>query len=263
MKRSMFVRAAALAALLGTSLFAQAQSTSTLQTVKSRGTLIAGVRFDSPPYGFVDAAGKNIGFDVEFAEDIAKRLGVKLELVRVTGQSRIPTLTAGKVDMLIAAITKTAEREKVIDFTTTYVTDGSAVVVRKGSPIRTPSDLNGRAVSFVQGTTADAGLKEQAPQAVVTKFQEYPAAFLAFQQGVTEAFIGQALGLDQYIKTDPSKYEVLPKLVIVDPIAIGVRKGDDEWRTALDGQLKAMVADGTWDRIIKKYVSTPVEKPKF
>jgi len=171
-------------------------------------------------------------------------------------------LTAGKVDLLIAAITKTPEREKVIDFSTTYVTDGSAVVVRKGSPIRTPSDLNGRSVSFVQGTTADAGLKEQAPQAIITKFPEYPAAFLAFQQGVTEAFIGQALGLDQFLKTDPGKFEVLPKLVVVDPIAIGVRKGDEEWLKTLNGLIKDMVTDGTWERIIRKYVSIPLEKPK-
>lgn len=263
MRRINLTRCLTITLALALSLFANAsQAQSTLQTVKSRGSMIAGVRFDAPPYGFVDASGKNIGLDIEIAEEIAKRLGVKLELVRVTGQSRIPTLNSGKVDLLIAALTRTAEREKVVDFTMTYITDGAAVVVKKGSPIKTPADLNGRSVSFVQGTTVDAVLKEAAPQAQPLKFQEYPAAFLAFQQGVTDAFIGQALGLDQFLKADPGKYEVLPKYLGADPAGIGVRKNDTEWKNMLDTQLKAIVIDGTWAKIVKRYVSIPIETPK-
>lgn len=263
MQRHTFIRdliaACALAAALAPGL---SRAESTLQAVKARGTMIAGVRFDAPPYGFVDANGRNVGFDIEFAEEIARRLGVKLELVRVTGQSRIPTLNSGKVDLLVAGLTRTAEREKVVDFTLTYITDGAAVVVKKGSPIKSPADLNGRPVSFVQGTTVDAGLKEVAPSAQPIKFQEYPAAFLAFQQGVADAFIGQAFGLDQFLKSDPGKYEVLTKWLYADPIAIGVRKGDTEWKNVLDTQLRAIISDGTWNKVVKKYVSVPVETPQ-
>lgn len=252
-----------IAALTVASTFygSEALAESTSAAVKSRGIMIAGVRFDSPPYGTVDSNGQNVGIDIDMAREISKRLGVELELVRVTGQSRIPTLNSGKVDLLIAALTKTAEREKVVDFTMTYVTDGGAVLVKKGSTIRTPKDLNGRAVSYVQGTTVDAGLREAAPDAQITKFQDYPAAFLAFDQGITDAFICQLLGADEFIKGNPDKYEVLKDLVAVDPIAIGVRKGDAEWRSELDGILKSIIADGTWSSIMKKHVSIPVEPP--
>jgi ABC-type amino acid transport substrate-binding protein len=263
MRRITFIRTLAACCTIGlVAIPGVSHAQSTLQAVKSRGTMIAGVRFDSPPYGFVDASGKNVGFDIDFAEEIARRMGVKLELVRVTGQSRIPTLNSGKIDLLVAALTKTAEREKVVDFTMTYITDGAAVVVKKGSPIKTPADLNGRSVAFVQGTTVDAGLKEAAPNAQPIKYQEYPAAFLAFQQGLADAFIGQAFGLDQFLKAEPGKYEVLTKWLYADPIAIGVRKGDTEWKNALDTQLKAIVADGTWNKIVKKHVSIAVEAPK-
>jgi ABC-type amino acid transport substrate-binding protein len=262
MRRTVLSSLAIALAFILTFVASKAQAESTLQVVKARGAMIAGVRFDAPPYGYVDANGQNVGFDVEIGAEIAKRLGVRLELIRVTGQSRVPTLISGKVDLLVAALTRTAEREKVVDFTMTYITDGSAVVVKKGSPIKTPSDLNGRTVSYVQGTTADAGMKQLAPQAQVTKFQDYPAAFLAFQQGITEAFIGQALGLDQFLKSDAGKYEVLHDLVVVDPTAIGVRKDDTEWKDALNEILKAMITDGTWSKIITKYVSIPVETPK-
>ena len=240
-----------------------ARADSTLQTVKDRGTLLAGVRFDTPPYGFVDAAGKNVGVDVEIAAEIARRLGVKLELVRVTGQSRIPTLTSGKVDALIAALTVTPEREKVIDYTMIYVTDGSSVVVKAGSPIKTIADLNDRTVSFVQGTTADEGLRLKAPNAKVLKFQDYPSAFLAFRQGLADAFIGETLGIGQFLNTDPGKYDALPEVLHPDPIGIGLRKDDTEWKAYLNEQLKAIIRDGTWSAIMAKYVGTAVEIPKL
>jgi ABC-type amino acid transport substrate-binding protein len=241
----------------------EALAESTAEAIKSRGSMIEGVRFDSPPYGSVDANGQNVGIDIDIANEIAKRLGVKLELIRVTGQSRIPTLNSGKVDLLVAGLTRTAEREKVVDFTMTYITDGGAVVVKKGSTIRAPKDLNGRTVSYVQGTTVDAGLKASAPDAKVTKFQDYPAAFLAFDQGITEAFICQFLGVGDFIRANPEKYEVLTELVAVDPIAIGVRKGDTEWKTELDEILKSIITDGTWATIVKKHVAVNVEPPKL
>jgi polar amino acid transport system substrate-binding protein len=234
---------------------------STLQTVKSRGTLIAGVRFDSPPYGSVDANGKNVGIDIDIANEIARRLGVKLQLAQVTAQSRIPTLNSGKIDVLIADLTHTREREKAIDFTETYIQDGVSVMVRKNGAIRQPSDLNGKSVSFVQGSTADAALKKAAPQAKVTVYQEYPQAFLAFQQGLTDAFLSDALILGQYVKSDPANLEVLGTYMTPEPIAMGLRKNDSDWRDALNGVLQDMVADGTWSKIVTKYVAIPMPKP--
>jgi len=263
MRRFKFASVAAALSLIAMLVHAApSHAQSTLQTVKTRGSMIAGVRFDSPPYGSVDANGKNVGIDIDIAGEIAKRLGVKLELVRVTGQSRIPTLNSGKIDLLVADLTHTREREKAIDYSMTYVEDGVAVMVKKGSGIKTPSDLNGKAVSFVQGSTADAALKKVAPQAKITEYQEYPQAFLAFQQGLTDAFISDALILDKFVKTDPEHFEILSGYLVPEPIAIGLRKNDSEWRNTIDGILQDMVVDGTWQRIIKKFVSIPMQTPR-
>src|SRR5262245_16893593 len=97
---------------------------STLETVQKRGTLIAGVRFDMPPYGYIGDNGSNTGMDIVIVETIAKKLGVKLELKQVTAQTRIPMLQNGTVDVLAAGIAHTIEREKVIDFTVTYFESG-------------------------------------------------------------------------------------------------------------------------------------------
>ena len=233
---------------------------STLEAVKSRGAIVVGVRFDSPPYGYVDDNGKNVGIDVDLAGEIAKRLAVKLTLLQVTGQSRIPTLNSGKVDLLMADLTHTREREKAIDFSETYIEDGIAVMVRKDGTVQDPADLDGKSVSFVQGSTANAALRRVAPGARVTEYQEYPQAFLAFRQGVTDAFISDALTLDQFLKTDDG-LRILPKYLAPEPIAIGLRKNDSAWRDTLNGALQDMVADGTWDRVVKKYVTIPMQRP--
>lgn len=240
---------------------ATADAQSALETVKSRGTLIAGVRFDTPPYGTVDAAGKNVGIDIEIAQDMAKRLGVKLELVQVTAQSRIPLLTSGKVDLLLAALTHTREREKVVDFSITYILDGVRIMVKKGSSIRGPDDLSGKSVSTVQGSTNIPILKRVAPNARVIEYQEYPQAFLALKQGLADAFVTDLFILDKFAKSDPS-FEVVGPYLAPEPIAIGVRKNDSAWRNALNDLLQDMVLDGTWARIVKAHVNVSIPAPE-
>ena len=94
-------------------LFASAASAqSTLETVKKRGKLIAGVKTDFPPFGTVGAAGKNVGFDVDVAHRFAKALfddEQQVELVAVTSGNRIPFLQSGKIDIIIATVTITDE----------------------------------------------------------------------------------------------------------------------------------------------------------
>src|SRR4051812_47169366 len=153
-----------LVALCFLPLRAPAQAQSSGDAVRARGTLIAGVRFDTPPFGFIDASGKNVGIDIEIAQHIARRLGVKLELMQVTGQSRIPTLNSGKVDMLVAALTRTEERAKAIDFTVTYINDAIGILVKKGTQINNVGDLRGKTISTVQGNTVGPAVKRLAPE---------------------------------------------------------------------------------------------------
>src|SRR5208282_5770969 len=91
-----------------------AAAASTLDDVKARGKLIAGVRYDTAPYGYLDANGKVVGFDIDLISEVAKRLGVSVEFVQVTAKTRIPMLQSGKVDILAAALTHTREREQAV-----------------------------------------------------------------------------------------------------------------------------------------------------
>src|SRR5581483_637225 len=138
----------------------------------ARGKLIAGVRYDSAPFGYLDASGKVTGFDLDLINDIAKRMGVPIEYVQVTSQNRIPLLLSGKVDVLAATVTHTREREKVIDFSIDYAWDGTKLLVNKGSGIRSIADLNhsGKTITSNQGALDGPAAIKLAPQAKLVDF---------------------------------------------------------------------------------------------
>ena len=144
--------------LLCTGLFvasqhaATAQQESTLDVVKKRGTLVAGIKTDYPPFGYIDEKGNNAGFDIEIAKYIANELGVGLELRTVTSGNRIPMLQSNTVDLLLASITITRERWSAVDFSVPYIVIGTKFLVKKGSGIKGYPDLAGKTVAYTQGT---------------------------------------------------------------------------------------------------------------
>jgi len=232
----------------------------TLDDVKERGKIVAGVRFDVPLFGYVDENGKNIGFDIDLLNEIAARLGVGVELVSVTGKTRIPMLQSGKVDMLIAATTHTRKRDKVIDFSITYVTDGMRLLVKKGSSIRSHKDLAGKTVTTNQGSTNLDIIRKVAPEAKTLVYQEHPQCFLALRQGLADAYTSTEFILGKFAASDPdNEYEIVGPYLSREPIAMGVRQNDSEWRDTLNFTLMAMTEDGTFENIWNKWLGTDSE----
>jgi polar amino acid transport system substrate-binding protein len=235
-----------------------AASAGTLDDVKARGKLIAGVRFDSPPFGSLNESGKPVGFDIDLISEVGKRLGVEVELVQVTAKTRIPLLESSKVDVIAAALTHTRERDKQIDYSISYLLDGQKILVTKGSPIRSYQDLAGKTVAAVQGSYNEAQIRKLAPQARVLVFQEYPQAFLAMKQGLADAFTTIVTILQGVAKKDPN-FEVVGDFLTSEPIAFGLRENDSKWRDALNFALQDMDADGTYKRIFERHFSFPYQ----
>ncbi|MEQ1805626.1 MAG: transporter substrate-binding domain-containing protein, partial [Burkholderiaceae bacterium] len=104
----------------------------TLADIKQKGVLVVGSKADYRPFGFLDPAGKIVGFEPDLAADIARRLGVKLELVPVVASNRIQFLQQGKIDLMIATTSDTVERRKVVDFVDpNYYGSGTNVLAPK------------------------------------------------------------------------------------------------------------------------------------
>ena len=155
---------------------------STLEVVKKRGTLVAGVKADYPPFGYTDKDGQLVGFDIEIVNYMAKKLGVKVDLRPVTSANRIPMLANGTIDLLAASFTITTEREKVVDFTIPYFLSGGSFLVKRGSGIKGYASLAGKTVTFTQGTPWEKKTLQEQPKAKSLVFQDKPQAVLAVKR---------------------------------------------------------------------------------
>jgi ABC-type amino acid transport substrate-binding protein len=248
-----FALLVALVAGLGP-LAAEAQST--LGEIKKRDKLIVGVKTDFPPFGSIDAAGKNVGFDIEVAYEFAKAMlgdPNKIELVSVTSGNRIPYLQSGKIDIIIATVTVTDERRKVVEFSDPYFLSGELLLVPKASTINDVKDLNGKKVAIIQGSISDSDLAELAPQATRLKYGKVTEAVLAVKAGHADAFAQDDILILKLAKENPDM-RAAGKPFYPRPYGIAVRKGDVEFNNWVNTLLKKMRGDGSYDRIWKKHV---------
>ncbi len=236
--------------------FAWAQE-SRLDLIKKRGKLIAGVRFDYPPYGFVDKSGTPAGLGMEVAKYFAAKLGVGLEHVQLTSQARIPLIVNGTIDADIGVTTRSADREQVIDFSIVYVWEGMTLLVRKDSGIKTIQDASApKVVDAVQGgNNGDLFLKAN-PKGKVIYFQDYPQAALAVKNKRADAAsVSRAVGL-AFAKEMP-ELEVLKDDFFHDQWAIGIRHNDSKWRNWINHTLQEMWCRGEYQKAYEKFIGAP------
>ncbi|MBV8450454.1 MAG: transporter substrate-binding domain-containing protein [Hyphomicrobiales bacterium] len=261
MRHARRLLAALTASFLAWSGVAAAQAPqNTLATIKQRGKIIAGVKFDTPPFGFLDENNQPTGFDLDLVHKIADRLGVGVEFVKVTSPTRIPLLVSGNVDLVAASMTRTPEREKTIDFSITYYTGGQSLLVPADSKITGIKDLDGKEVAVQQGTTLEKNIAAVAPSAKVIAFKDYNSAWLALAQGRVDALTGSLNILQGFQKNNP-KFKIVGEMFSVEPFGIGFRKGDTELRDAVDAALKDLWTSGAYSSLYRKYFGTDPAVP--
>lgn len=238
-------------------------SADTLETVKKRGVLIAGVRDSTPGFGFVDEKTREIvGYDVDFVKAIARKLGVKLELRPVTSASRMSQLVEGNIDIIAATMTKTPERAKQIEFSCTYFFTGQKFIVRKGT-VRSLADLDGKKIGTAKGSTSEQNAKKALPKAAVISFDDYPQALLALQQGKVFAVTTDESILANLLGKAPNKaqYEIPDIQISDEPYGLGMRKGDRNFITFVDKMLVEMEKSGEAKQIFERWFGPASQTP--
>jgi ABC-type amino acid transport substrate-binding protein len=249
--RRLFVAALIVTAIVTTSAGAQAQENS-IAKIKARGKLLAGVKFDTPPFGFLDDKNKPIGFDIDLMSKIAEHIGVPLELVSVTSPTRVPMLVSGNVDLVAASMTHTRERDKTIDFSITYYTGGQSLLVPKTSTITGLKDLEGKQVSVQQGTTLEKNIAAAAPKAQIVAFKDYNSAWLALGQGRVDALTGSLNILQGFAKDNPN-VKIVGEMFSVEPFGIGIRQGDSALRDEVNFTLQDLWTSGVYSELYRKW----------
>jgi polar amino acid transport system substrate-binding protein len=226
----------------------------TLADVKAKGVLVAGVKDSLPPFGYVDQNTRTIvGYDIDFIHEIAKRLGVKVELKPVTSATRMPQLQEGNIDIIAATMTKNPERAKVIDFSYTYFLTGQKFLAKTGT-VKSLKDLEGKKIGTAKGSTSEQNVKKAVPSATILSFDDYPQAVLALQQGkVAAVTTDESILAGQLAKLPKGQYEIPDIRISDEPYGLGIRKGDANFLNFVNETLLDMEKSGEAKKIFEKW----------
>jgi polar amino acid transport system substrate-binding protein len=255
-RRPLLCSAAALAATLLMPLHASAQGA--LDAVMSKKLISIAVPTDFPPYGFVGIDLKPQGLDVEMANYIGAKLGVKVELVPVTSANRIPYLQTKKADLVISTLGKNPEREKVIDFTSAYSPFFQAVFAPKSLNVKSPADLAGKTVGVTRGAIEDMELSKIAPPtADIKRFEDNNVTVSAFVSGQVQTIATGASVAGNMMTRNPKLNAEYKFLLKDSPNFIGVAKGEDALRTKVNEIIAAAKTAGDLDKMAHKWLGRP------
>ncbi len=234
-----------------------AAAVSAIDKIKARDKLIVGVFTDKPPFGFVDEAGRYVGFDTDIGRQFAKDLlgdENKVEFVAVEPASRIPFLQSDKVDLILANMTVTPERKDAVDFTNPNLKVAVQALVPQGSSVKTLDDLASRTIIVTTGTTADIWLTKNHPDWKLLKFEKNSESLQALSAGRGDAYAQDNLVLFSWAKQNPG-YRVLDeKLGDEAPIAPAVKKGNIELRDWVNVELAKLGEEKFLLKLYDQYV---------
>ncbi len=233
--------------------------------IRSAGTIKVGSDVAYAPVEFFDTDGTTIiGIDPDLAKAMGDKLGVKFQFTNATFDGLIPAVRSKRFDLVMSAMSDTKKRQPQLDFVD-YFNAGTSILVKKGNPenINSLDDLCGKTVALQRGTTQEDVAKAQ--QAKCTSAGKAAIKLLTFDKD-TDALLqikgGRAVAdMNDFpvaaynAKTSGggSDFEVVGEQIEAGPYGIGVRKEDTQLRDALQAALKAIIADGTYDKVLEKW----------
>jgi polar amino acid transport system substrate-binding protein len=237
-----------------------------LDEILSSGVVRVGVNPSLPPRALYDDNNEMVGFEPDVAAAIAEKLGVELELIRVGSPDRIPFVASGRVDFVMGAMARTAERAKVIDYTVPVHTASYGIVTPQGSGIESFEDLNSEDVTLVQvrGTTAVAWLEENVPNASLLLLDNYNDRDRALGQGRADASFDGIDSVAYRLRIFPEReWNIIPYPDYgVEYSGLGVQKGNYTLRDWLNIALfdlhRTGFIEAAWEEWFLKPMPTPV-----
>ena len=250
MKNLKKILALALAVLFVFSLAACGKSDSL--TVEE-GKLIMATNASFPPYEFVEGE-KIVGIDAEIAGLIAEKLGLELEIADIEFDSIIPGVQKGKYDMGMAGMTVTDERKEMVNFSDSYAKGVQVVIVKEDSDIASIDDIEGKKIGVQQSTTGDIYASDDYGEENVTKYANGNLAVEGLKSGKVDCVIIDNEPAKAYVKANEG-LKILDTSYADEDYAIAFNKDNTELQTKVNDALKELIADGSVQKIVDKYIS--------
>ena len=237
-----------------------------LADIKKKGEIVVGVLGTDEPNSFVDPKTREVvGYEVDLANAIARKIGVKATFKQIAVAARIPELQQGRVDLLAASLTHNKEREAQIDFSLTTFVTGQKVMVKASSGIADVPQLAGKKVLTVKGGTQEENVRKAVPTVDVVTFETTQQAFQALQQGKGAGYVNdEATLVNDIAKLGPARkdYRILPTNLSTEPLALGLRKNEPALKKVVDDTLAELEKSGEADKIFMKWYG-PSTKLQF
>lgn len=213
-------------------------------------TMATNVAF--PPYEYYEGE-EAVGIDVEIASKIAEKLGMEFEVSDMDFDSVITAVTSGKADIGMAGMTVTEDRKKSVNFSDTYATGIQAIIVAEDSAIATVDDVAGHKVGVQQGTTGDIYCSDDYGDENVVKFKTGADAVQALKTGSVDCVIIDNEPAKSFVAANTG-LKILDTEYAVEDYAICFAKENTELLDKVNAALKELIADGTVQSIIDKYI---------
>ncbi len=255
---------AALAALgLGAALsvLAPLAAAQTVADVTKKGEITIGMLVDFPPYGTTNAQNQPDGYDADVAKLLAKDLGVKANIVPVTGPNRIPFLLTNKVDVLVASLAITPERAKQVQFSQPYAAATIVLYGKTGANIKSAADLKGVRVGVARASTQDVAVTKAAPEGTeIRRFDDDASAMQALISGQVDAIGCSVTVAAQIAKRVPANTFENKFNLLQQAMGIALRPGQDDLYKAVNDFAARNTANGELNKLYQKWLGTDLPK---
>ena len=218
------------------------------------GKIRIGIKFDQPGLGF-KKSGTYVGFDVDVAKYVAKKLGYSEDEIvwkEAPSKQREAMLQNGDVDMILATYSITDERKNAVSFAGPYFVAGQDLLVRKDDhSINGPEDLNGKRLCSVTGSTSAATVKEKfASEVQLMEQPGYAECATALFSGIVDAVTTDDIILSGLASASRGKLRVVGKPFTQEYYGVGIKKGDTALAKKINAAITEMIKDGSWERAI-------------
>ncbi len=233
---------------------------SQLEQIKAAGALKVGTEGTYAPFTYHDSTGALVGFDVEIAREVARRIGVEAQFVEGKWDGLIAGLDAKRYDVVVNEVTITEGRKAKYDFSKPYIISKAVLIVREdNTAIKSFADLKGKKAA--QSLTSNFGQLARDKGAVVVAVDGFNQGIDLLLSGRADATINDSLSFLDFKKQKPSaKVKIVDSLESAESQGVLLRKGNPELLGAIDKALADMKADGTYIRISQKYFGEDVSK---
>ncbi|AZC28265.1 L-cystine ABC transporter (wide substrate range), substrate-binding protein FliY [Pseudomonas chlororaphis subsp. piscium] len=258
LRRNILVGSLGLA--LGVGLLGQAVAGEQLQKIKDAGTINVGLEGTYPPFSYVDESGKLAGFEVEFSEALAQKLGVKVKLQPTKWDGILAALESKRLDAVINQVTISDERKKKYDFSTPYTVSGIQALTQKKDEgkFKNAADLAGHKVGVGLGTNYEQWLKDNVPKAIIKTYDDDPTKYQDLRVGRIDAILVDRLAAFELIKKTNNTLAVSGEPFSRQEAGVALRKGEPELLAAVNKAIEELRADGTLKKLSEKYFNADV-----